>query len=530
MQNNITEITQKLLKSLDNNYNVINMPAVIEIISILEKVAITKELLETTRLGKYVNELRRKTTNEQLSKRAKELVKKWKSLVLPETNGQIKPAPIISSVPSEDVNLNHLKRKRQPAVDSPANVTKKPKTNGQISEHDFSDSSNSSFKDATLSKPASVLNSDSNSSFAENKTYDPLVEEQLPKKRGRKKGSKNHKNLLDEAESSFTNKLAVSRGNSKVKTTQELIASLQNKSALSLSPAKAREDLVEKAAKLTERVSIIDQTLYTNSSRYKQRKNLKLGLNDVKPLVAGSASSNDKSLIDEEIIIVDDVDGAENVVKLEPESITNDSMPDAGSNAPVSDPNFVPSLSIEEALASLPPVDLSRLEDDDGEPRCSCFLKENKPDFSVEETVENELENRFEFEEDSQCQARSFYETKYNLSEEVDSSLVARLSAECMPNVNGNYGSGRSEPAPSVQSDGLYENVVPNVYSECRLAKENYNKYSISETTPPGGGGDERTGDINTNVDRHFSEWHEVFQTPSYQGDPLTILPYVIID
>ncbi|XP_041983541.1 vegetative cell wall protein gp1-like isoform X3 [Aricia agestis] len=59
------------------------MHAVNEIISILEKFNITKELLETTRLGKYVNELRRKTTDPTLARRAKVLVKRWRDLVMP---------------------------------------------------------------------------------------------------------------------------------------------------------------------------------------------------------------------------------------------------------------------------------------------------------------------------------------------------------------------------------------------------------------------------------------------------------------
>ncbi|XP_050671846.1 uncharacterized protein LOC126970142 isoform X2 [Leptidea sinapis] len=59
------------------------MQAVNEIISILEKFNITKELLETTRLGKHVNELRRKTSDPTLARRAKVLVKRWRDLVIP---------------------------------------------------------------------------------------------------------------------------------------------------------------------------------------------------------------------------------------------------------------------------------------------------------------------------------------------------------------------------------------------------------------------------------------------------------------
>ncbi|XP_038219341.1 mediator of RNA polymerase II transcription subunit 26-like [Zerene cesonia] len=83
MSNNAHELSNRLLNALDSNYNVVDMQAVNEIISILEKFNITKELLETTRLGKHVNELRRKTTDPTLARRAKVLVKRWRDLVIP---------------------------------------------------------------------------------------------------------------------------------------------------------------------------------------------------------------------------------------------------------------------------------------------------------------------------------------------------------------------------------------------------------------------------------------------------------------
>ncbi|CAH4032775.1 unnamed protein product [Pieris brassicae] len=83
MSYNAHELSNRLLNALDSNYNVVDMQAVNEIISILEKFNITKELLETTRLGKHVNELRRKTSDPTLARRAKVLVKRWRDLVIP---------------------------------------------------------------------------------------------------------------------------------------------------------------------------------------------------------------------------------------------------------------------------------------------------------------------------------------------------------------------------------------------------------------------------------------------------------------
>lgn len=437
-------------------------------------------------MGKHVNELRRKTDNDSLSKRAKELVKKWRNMVLPDSNGQLK--------------------EKRPLNRSPSQESKKPKLNGQTTELELSDNSNSSFKDViTKKRDVILINSDSNSSQQE-----PQLEQQLPKKRGRKKGSKNHKNLLDEAETSFTNKLAVSRGNSKVKTTQELIAGLQNKnSTLSSSPVKPKEDLTLRAAKLTERVSIIDQKLNT-TNRYKnsQKKNFtqKITLGD--RVIESGSVINDKSLLppEEEVIVVDDIEPPP-----PPPPPTKSPTP-----PPESPQHKITSLSVEEALAQLPPIDPSVLEEEeDPQPRCTCILKEHK-DFAVDDS--DELGQPFEFIEDGECAARLHFEEKLQSKEVTPEELHTKF----IENVNGNWGVGVEKNPPDVDENGLFVNVVPNVNTES-IPKdvkdfdcENYKKYSISES--------DRTGD------RVFREWHEVLDTPSYNGEIFKILPYVIID
>ncbi|KAG8198261.1 hypothetical protein JTE90_021518 [Oedothorax gibbosus] len=84
MQHSPYEIKEKLLQALDKEYNVVDMDAVLAVITALEQAIITKDALERTRIGKYINELRKRTTNEQLARRAKELVKSWRKL-LPQT-------------------------------------------------------------------------------------------------------------------------------------------------------------------------------------------------------------------------------------------------------------------------------------------------------------------------------------------------------------------------------------------------------------------------------------------------------------
>lgn len=86
------EIKEKLLGALDGNYNILNEDVVVEVIGILERFPITKEDLELTRIGKHVNELRRKTANQDLCRRSKNLVRSWQKLVLNDVSASSSPA------------------------------------------------------------------------------------------------------------------------------------------------------------------------------------------------------------------------------------------------------------------------------------------------------------------------------------------------------------------------------------------------------------------------------------------------------
>lgn len=57
------------------------MDTVLSVIAALEGTTITKEQLEATRLAKYINQLRRRTKCENLARRAKSLLKKWREMV-----------------------------------------------------------------------------------------------------------------------------------------------------------------------------------------------------------------------------------------------------------------------------------------------------------------------------------------------------------------------------------------------------------------------------------------------------------------
>lgn len=91
-------IREKLFQGIDGDYNVTNMGIVVEVIGQLENSHITREELEATRLGKHVNELRRKASDKLLASRAKSLIKKWKSLL---------PTPPVSGPPPGGGNNNN---------------------------------------------------------------------------------------------------------------------------------------------------------------------------------------------------------------------------------------------------------------------------------------------------------------------------------------------------------------------------------------------------------------------------------------
>lgn len=85
------------------------MSTVLEVITVLEGTTITKEQLETTRLAKYINQLRRKTSNDQLARRSKNLLKKWREMVIPNQNSVQQQSTNASSTisPKSISNSNH---------------------------------------------------------------------------------------------------------------------------------------------------------------------------------------------------------------------------------------------------------------------------------------------------------------------------------------------------------------------------------------------------------------------------------------
>jgi len=79
---NLDIIKTKLCKAIDSEGKVLENSTVLEIITQLHSLDITTEELERTRLGKFVNLIRKNTSEPDIANKARSLVKKWQKIVI----------------------------------------------------------------------------------------------------------------------------------------------------------------------------------------------------------------------------------------------------------------------------------------------------------------------------------------------------------------------------------------------------------------------------------------------------------------
>lgn len=400
MQQSPSEIKEKLLKALDKEYNVVDMAVVLEIVSILEKTPITKEALETTRLGKYINELRRKTTNESLAKRAKDLVRRWRDMILPQTE---LPTPVShqhngsTRIPSVGVSnrsgtasvrtnvmspaMSLPSNNTSPALSIPSRGEAVPKTHAankrlrkETSSPDKPPAKVPRLNGSTFRPDPGECSRDSSDRASDGCEIISVVrhtdEEALdPKKRGRKKGSRNRTSLSKEnsqnksSDDIVKEKIASIARTPRVKTTKELLADLRSKSG-DILPA-------ENQASLANCILPGADEMTRNKSEH-----------IAKFLRSQSELENDDSI---------------EILKTSREELrpSSESLPSHSSHGPAQTsttssiiapspaPEELPERTVEDILARLPPLDIDAIHWEDSQsppgspPHCKEITEED---------------------------------------------------------------------------------------------------------------------------------------------------------
>jgi len=77
-EEDVLKIAKKLEKMIEGKKS---MDSVVELLEGLSRLPVNVEILTKTRIGMTINDLRKKTTDEKISKRAKSLIKEWKNLL-----------------------------------------------------------------------------------------------------------------------------------------------------------------------------------------------------------------------------------------------------------------------------------------------------------------------------------------------------------------------------------------------------------------------------------------------------------------
>lgn len=301
-----------------------------------------------------------------------------------------------------------------------------------------------------------------------------------PKKRGRKKGSKSVKQQ-SLPEDRVKEKLASISRNPKLKTTQELLADLQARGSNCSPIASANAIPSQSVAEPPSMEDVLRGSSNEQVSTYLRCSRQKISQNLHRNLAPSetTSSANQQRLKTTKAHHGAWSKSEENCHELSPEScqdrLREDDRAADTTAAGSSTCRLSGNQTVEEILAKLPPLDHNAIDWDD-----------------------------YEEQNGAECSSSS--------QRDVTAEDLERLHSQFVEGLNGNYQPRLSsaDTACSNECDGRSnardsENRVSNVDS----VKSVHNNQTDST---------------------EFREWHQMLARPSYQGETLHIMPYVIID
>uniref|UniRef100_A0A6B2EEF6 Mediator of RNA polymerase II transcription subunit 26 n=1 Tax=Phlebotomus kandelakii TaxID=1109342 RepID=A0A6B2EEF6_9DIPT len=491
MSQSVSELSRRLENALDTSYNITDLPTVVEIIGVLESTRITIEQLESTQLTKCINHMRRRTADETLARRSKNLIKRWRSM-LPQV------------VPP-----------------SPNGKTAKWRRNGE-SRKRRRDASASPVASVETEQPASTMTTT---------TTTTTTTLSSPKRRGRKRGSRGVDALMgDVVETSpyleFKHKVA--SGPKKVKTTKELLEDLQNRK-LNSSSSVTTSPIVQ--VKPQSPLSM----LHSDGSQ-SHEASVEVMTVDPEPVVIRVTDIEEEICeLRRQLALVATVQVARGVAgdhededDEEPQCTctfteiheTDDDEMENGGVTKKKRPRSPPPLLGDGLNAAVT----------DGEASIGGRRPPVRSIFDLDETDD---QARIEIEESEVTEGRPVQwrcvedpacPVAYRECSDVTSEDVRALHSLPLDNVNGNW---CPEAPPEVPPEeppegGLWERVVPqfgrDVIPKCHEEGVRWRRKRRRSSQ-----GEE----VEEGV---FREWFQTLHVKSYNDELLTILPYVVID
>ncbi|KAK2580879.1 hypothetical protein KPH14_005951 [Odynerus spinipes] len=517
---------------------VVDMGAVVDVITALEKTTITKEVLEITRLGKYINELRRKTTNDALAKRAKDLVRRWRDMVLPSAHSTPQPTPADTAPPALNGAKPHSPALRGFKPQSPAVRYLKPQSpllrdatplrviSPALSVHsDHSRSPNASSNKQSITLTSNHrINSDvppPHGSSSQNHLMEAVPRTHSSNKRLRKDGCKDQYNYQEQDSDSIAECEPFVK---RQRLNGENISGNLNSQVPSPT--------------LKERIShhYVESSTDPDDSGPKKRGRKK-GSKSVKkqPCIEdrvkeklASISRNPKLKTTQELLADLQARGSNSSINsnaLPSQSVEPPSMEDVlrSSNEQVSKfLRYTPNNTSHKSTVSETTLQ-SRLKSTEN--CCEVSSKCQETSAVYEESSNTHLK-------ESQSQSRQDLSVEEILAKlpPLDPSSIDWSDCETEPNEDQN---GTAYPPREVTAEdlerlhtqcieGLNGNFQPKLSSLTSIDEKSEIGEGVSEFNV--------MNSMHSQTGEEFREWHQMLARPSYDGQILHILPYVIID